>query len=234
MIKNFTIFGERNSGTNFAQSIFTGKHCQSKDGNMYFNPNTHKATNIPVTWDFGFKHFFGFSDDKIKKDGHETLFLGMVRHPLSWLSAMFELQHHFYKRNWESFLLDEWHSVRNARVHGEEEYENGDEILEDRNWRTKERYKNIFELRKEKVLFLKDYMPIIAEHYICIRYEDLCVHTKDVLDHITKKTNIKFKHVDKIVAKTPQFRAIPEKAMKIINDNIDTDLEKTLGYVPDE
>jgi hypothetical protein len=46
MIKKFTIMGERCSGTNFLEQIILS--------------NFH----INITWEYGWKHFFGFYDFK--------------------------------------------------------------------------------------------------------------------------------------------------------------------------
>ena len=48
MIKKFTIYGERCSGTNYLQNLV--------------NDNFE----IELTWEYGWKHFFGFQDDKLK------------------------------------------------------------------------------------------------------------------------------------------------------------------------
>ena len=44
MITKFTILGERASGTTFLQHAI------------------RENFNLSVTWEYGFKHFFGFSD----------------------------------------------------------------------------------------------------------------------------------------------------------------------------
>ena len=44
MVNNFTIYGERCSGTSYLEGIIT------------------KNFNAKITWDFGWKHFFGFED----------------------------------------------------------------------------------------------------------------------------------------------------------------------------
>ena len=47
------------------------------------------------------------------------------------------------------------------------------EIMCDRNIYTKERYKNIFELRHTKINWMLEYLPNKVKHFIFIKYEDL-------------------------------------------------------------
>ena len=44
MIKKYTIYGERCCGTKYLQELIT------------------KNFNTPITWEYGWKHFFGFQD----------------------------------------------------------------------------------------------------------------------------------------------------------------------------
>ena len=69
MIKKFTILGERCSGTNYLEELITSNF------------------DIDVTWDYGWKHFFGFYNFKKTNEEDETLFIGIVRHPISWINS---------------------------------------------------------------------------------------------------------------------------------------------------
>ena len=62
MIENYTIYGERCSGTNFLVRLME----QNFD-------------NYKVTWDYGNKHFFGFHEDKLKESDN-TLFTVSYTH----------------------------------------------------------------------------------------------------------------------------------------------------------
>ena len=48
-MKKYTIYGERCSGTNYLENII----------NINFDVN--------ITWEYGWKHFFGFQDNSIEK-----------------------------------------------------------------------------------------------------------------------------------------------------------------------
>jgi hypothetical protein len=71
MIKKFTIFGERCSGTNYLEELIKTNF------------------NINLTWKYGWKHFFGFYNFQKTQDEDETLFIGIVRHPIYWINSFF-------------------------------------------------------------------------------------------------------------------------------------------------
>ena len=56
MLKKYTIYGERCSGTNYLQYI------------MSIN------FDVKITWEYGRKHFFGFEDKKLN-NSEDTLFI---------------------------------------------------------------------------------------------------------------------------------------------------------------
>ena len=76
----------------------------------------------------------------------DVLFIGIVRNPYDWLGSFKRQPHHVapeLTKSWESFLLSEFWSTHN-----------GNELMDDRNYETKNRYKNIFELREQKNKYL--------------------------------------------------------------------------------
>ena len=165
MVNKFTIYGERCSGTNYLEGLIT------------------RNFNATVTWDFGWKHFFGFNDlSKAKAD--DTLFVAIVRDPTEWLNSFYNNRHHLpphlhykplpppqknnqmaqrnnHNNNAHRFLNSPFWSVD----------EKGVEI--DHNIYTKKRYNNIFEMRHTKLQFLVEDMPKKVKHYLLIKYEDL-------------------------------------------------------------
>jgi len=98
-IKNFTLFGERNSGTTYLQKILA------------------KNFEIPFTKDYGFKHWYikghnprgrpnQTTDNECLKslnDSDETLFIFIVRNPLDWLYSMFKKPYHI-KTKYKNFI----------------------------------------------------------------------------------------------------------------------------------
>ena len=218
-IENFKIYGERDSGTNLLEAIFTG--------NSFYHKQESAAFSIPQSKDYGWKHWFGFNSEDIQKEGQNTLFLGIVRDPYDWIIALFKKKHHIPPINYsiDNFLLGEWYSID----HKKSSPTYGREVLGDRNWKTGERYKNIFELRKTKLEYLLDKMPQLAQYYKLIRYEDLCVNHNEFLEQISNTYNLSF-NKNYLKPKPKQHYPLQSKIVKIINDNIDWDVEQQVGY----
>src|ERR1700677_1882589 len=116
MIEKFTVYGERCSGTNFIEVLLLDNF------------------KIDITWKYGWKHFFGFSD---LKNSDDTLFICIIRNPYDWSKSLYYNKFHIpYANsiNFNNFINNEWYSIYE---------ENDNEILEDRNTHTKKRYNNI-------------------------------------------------------------------------------------------
>jgi hypothetical protein len=161
MIEKFTIFGERCSGTNFLEEIMITNF------------------NINVTWEYGWKHFFGFYDFKKTENEDKTLFIGIVRHPIYWIESFFREQHHIPNKpiNIDKFLFHEFYSIDS----------NNNVMKEDLNYITGKKYKNIFELRFLKNYYLINTMPNNVKNYILINYENLRDNYEVILDNIKNK-----------------------------------------------
>lgn len=144
-IKYFCILGERCSGTNFLEEALL----------QNFNLNIH---SYQIN-----KHFFGYN--KFPDDTSNILFIGIIRHPFTWINSLYKYPYYIQKDmrgNKAKFLNNEFWSQNNNY-----------EIIEDRNIYTNQRYKNIFDLRKTKLKYLYDDMPKLVDNYLLIKYEDL-------------------------------------------------------------
>lgn len=172
MITQIAVMGERCSGTNFLQSAIASNFAAG------------------LTWEYGWKHFFGFSD---YKDSDNTLFVAIVRDPHTWINSLFKqkwhLQPELKTEDIDTFLNSEFWSYNDGVFHHMildcvkcVTKEEGAEIMEDRNMYTGERYRNIFDCRKTKCQFLMDTMPTKVKHYVLIRYEDLRDHYIQTLE----------------------------------------------------
>ena len=75
-IKYFTIYGERCSGTNFLMQSIT------------------ENFNIEYTTKYCWKHFFGHYKFENNEEEDETLFIGIIREPISWIDSFFKKKHH--------------------------------------------------------------------------------------------------------------------------------------------
>lgn len=170
MIKRFTIYGERCSGTNYLQELIE----------LNFD--------VETTWDYGWKHFFGFND--VSKSDN-TLFICIIRDPYTWLNSLYQIPHHIthtIRGDPTKFLNNEVFSYDD---HNESRDETK-EMMNDRHIYTKERYKNIFELRYTKLHYLTVDLPKKVKHHIFIRYEDLLFDFENTMNQI-KSTGLKVK-----------------------------------------
>lgn len=224
MIKKFTILGERCSGTNFLENAI------------------RRNFDIDITWDYGWKHFFGFND---YKNSDDVLFIGIVRNPYTWVDSLFRTPHHLQDelRIRTNNLLYDQHKFLTSECWSYRDDNNSksiNEIMEDRNIYTKGRYKNIFEMRKVKCHYLLNDMPKKVKNYILIRYEDLRDNYNNILNIIGRRFNLKKKHAtyekiltDKGIKNGPLFKRNHPIIIQRekIKKGLDVSIEAKLGYL---
>jgi hypothetical protein len=206
-IENFTILGERHSGTNWLESL-----CK-------YN------LNLPITWEYGFKHFINLNWNTYYKS-EKTLFFCIVRDIYTWIPAFFRQPHHVNSNiayNINNFLSKEWSSFDTFTKQ---------EILEDRNYITLLRYKNIFDLRNKKLKFYYYYLPYLINNFIIIRYEDLLLDPYSVFEWLQKRTNININITKNsfLDSKGQKFYKDKQGMKKIINTNANWDIENIYKY----
>lgn len=105
-------------------------------------------------------------------ESSDTLFICIVRDPVSWIQSFYRNPHHVShlsssddddKTNISKFLNDEFWST--------DEYDK--EIMIDRNIYTNDRYKNIFEMRHIKLKYMIEDLPKLVDNYVFVKYEDI-------------------------------------------------------------
>tara|TARA_Y100000741_G_scaffold269241_1_gene209457 strand:- start:1331 stop:1996 length:666 start_codon:yes stop_codon:yes gene_type:complete len=219
-IHKFTILGERCSGTNYLENLIL----------LNFD--------VKLTWEYGWKHYFGFND---YTNSDDTLFICIVRNYNDYLDSFFRnpapsgspLKKYF--KTIDSFINSEWLS-----------YEFQKKIIkEDLNIYTHKPYKNILELRHIKLKYLIETFPKKVKNCILIKYEDL---KNDFSKELTKIQNmglkckhnsfinyIKYKDTNKNYGDFQEQKNENYKKFKIdkIHDHPDfnTQYEKILGYI---
>jgi hypothetical protein len=214
MIKKFTIYGERCSGTNYLESIMT------------------KNFNVQVTWDYGWKHFFGFHDEQLKHSD-DVLFICIIRDITDWMNSFFREKHHLplkYKselnqqQKIHAFLNEEFFSFddnnRNRDV--------SKELMHDRNIYTGKRYKNIFELRHTKIKWMVEDLPKKVKNYIFIKYEDLTTNFDQIL-HSIKDKGLEIKYSNKFPVNTKYYKKSNFNIYKKKNKNVYFNNEQILN-----
>ena len=163
-MKKVTIYGERCSGTNYLEELLL----------LNFD--------VQIVWDYGWKHFFDFSD-LINSD--DVLFIGIIRNLEDWINSLYREKHHLPKhltKNIDTYLNDTFYSL----------FAEGNEIMTDRNIDTGERYKNIYELRLVKNKYLIEKMPKLVKNYCLITHDDLVDSFLDIMNKL-QKSGLKIK-----------------------------------------
>jgi hypothetical protein len=207
-IIQYSIYGERHSGTNFLEGILE----------TYFS--------IPRTWEFGDKHWFGFTDPKHLIRSPRTLFINIVRNPYDWINGFFLNPYHIPKRNTttlKNFISKEWYSINPQ----------GEEMSWDNNYYafTNIRYKNIFEMRMYKLYYLRHILPNLVDNYVLIRYEDLLSDANGIIQRISDRFCLQLKNLPlSIVPLLKHQYKTKNNLLEIINSNLDWPIENTAGY----
>ena len=219
-LKYITILGERCSGTTFVEHAI-----MMNFGLEYYT--TYR------------KHFIGHDIDEFKTEKMaETLLICVVRNPIDWIDSFFKRHHHVTHHNFKkifNFLNNEFYSIYELPP------KIGHEIMEDRHMITKERYRNIFELRKTKIEYMINEVPKHVPHFLLLRYEDLRDNYDETLDRIAQQFHLDrienpYKKIIKYkgtytaeYAKKPIL--ISEQNQQFIMKMIDIEQEKQLGYL---
>jgi hypothetical protein len=211
MVKNFTIYGERCSGTNYLEQLIL------------------ENFEIPVTWEYGWKHFFGFSNFN---NSDYTLFFGIVRSPIPWINSFFKNPYHVPPRNntIQNFLKNPFFSINDKN-----------EVMnEDLNYTNNQIYNNIFELRKVKNDYLLNIMPNKVKNYVFINYEYIKAEPFDFLESIRVKFGLKkrftyYKNIDyykfkKDVKYIEKPVTLQPQIIYFIKQNLDIEQERRLNY----
>lgn len=227
MISKVTIIGERSSGTNWLEAIFNGKSYyynnqkfQRHKNFRLIHPEANPAFDLKYEIFPHGKHFFGFCDEKIKQSD-DTLYVAIVRNFYDYLESFYAYKHHVpsVNKSMENFIKNEWYSVWH-----------GKEYMQDRNWVTKERYKDIFELRKYKLKYLDEVMPNIANNYFLVRYEDMLHDVDKIVLDISEKFNLEIISKDFAKAKIKPKRNQFKKYRDYINNHLDWTIENKFNY----
>ena len=165
-MKKVTIYGERCSGTNYLEELLL----------LNFD--------IEICWSYGWKHFFGFNN---LSDTDDVLFIGIIRNLEDWINSLYREKHHLpssLTATVDTYLTNTFYSL---------EIGTNDEIIQDRNMETNEKYKNIFELRRIKNKFLIEKMPTLVKNYCLITYDDLTNNFIDIMNKL-RDSGLKIKN----------------------------------------
>lgn len=204
IIKNYTVYGERCSGTNLLQDCIT---------------NTF---NIPVTWEYGWKHFFGFCNYSKLNNATNTLFIGIVRNPFDWIQSVFNNPYHIPPKLYASIdtlLTGQWYSLGNY----------GRENLFDRNFISQQRYSNIIDMRNHKNMYLIENMPKLVHNFMLINYDEWMNNYAFYMEILSKTFNL-FHAAYKPDLKPRKIYCTEQKHFDLICRNLNWKYENMLGF----
>jgi hypothetical protein len=205
--KNFTILGERHSGTNWLEYL-----CK-------YN------INIPITWEYGFKHFIPHNWN-IYQASETTLFFCIVRDIYTWIPSFFKNPHNVHKDiayNIDDFLSKEWSSV---------DIDTQKEIIEDRDYITLKKYRNIFHLREQKLKFYYHFLPYLVNNLIIIKYENLLRDPYELFELLHKSTSISINRSKNsfLDPKKPKEYILRPNIKNFIDNNTNWNVENLYNY----
>lgn len=210
MIKYFTVFGLPCSGTNYIESL------------MLIN---FDIGYLKYGWKHRYIDFFDFSHKPTSISNFDELLIIIVhRNIFDWLRSYYKSPYHIpdelLKDEFSGFIRKEWwlwHDVSSGLMSGHRNYHN--ELMIERHPQTKDRYKDIFEMRYTK---LQGYIDLIKMS----KDMDLNVY---IVDYDFIKLNDNYKCVLSDISNKYNLKLINEKI-----ENIDTynGLVTQKPYVP--
>lgn len=234
------IFGERNSGTNYLKSLLADNILE----------------DIEIGSKFGWKH--GFTNRKLisQEDTSNILFLLITKQPYAWITSMRRKPHHapqLYFKSLSDFIRSEWvcYKGREYQVRAKRLKENPvrqeEEMLQERNPKTRNRITNVIELRNLKNEFHLALRQNV-ENFFHIKYEELLKDAAQVVAQLAdrydfqvrsefrdsslyhgKSMNEQFARSDYYI-KEEFMKEISKEDLEFINSQIDWNLEAKLGY----
>ena len=196
-ISKLQVMGMRCSGTNAMHEVLSRNFADLEV------TRKHNGT---------FKHACGHWEKHANLNDN-TLYIVMVRHPISWAASLFRKVYEFshLTKSWDDWLSLPWCG---KDVHTDEPTDY------DMHPKTHEPYKNIFEARlvKNKTMFVD--LSQRVKYIMFVRQEDLLNDFETVFEKIAKKINIiqktnnKYNILFRPEYIEPKNIVVPEKAMQ--------------------
>ena len=221
-INNFTIFGERNSGTTYLENTLKNM--------LYLN----------FTKEYGFKHWYikdvnprGINNTttdneciKSINDSDDTLFIVIVRNVYDWVGAMYNKPHHIKNINKTSILK----FISNKYIAFEKSCPIEHEGNTESPWYENENHQyfiegaeNIIELRNLKNNHFYNLQNRVKNYFI-IRQENL----HDDIKEMVVKFNLKCKLFNLPNYRHPKVYKLDKKTIDFINKNLNNHIDCTL------
>ena len=233
-ITEYKIFSERCSGSNYLKELmnknFPKIRSDKRFGHKHFSPwfNRVDAYSGPEeNWTFA--------------DSGSTLFIIIFRDPYDWLRSLrnhpFHSTRNLHNLLFSKFIRTQWTLTKKELLELHKIHK-----LLDLDPATSRPFKNVMHLRSAKIRNMLE-IPKKVKHYYLINYEVLEENPEGVLDEIAElfclernkdfedeQYNRGWKHWGKY--KKTKYPPIAIKDVQFINQQLDWDLERSIGYEP--
>ncbi len=222
-VHSFKVFGERCSGTNFAEKLVA-----------------ENVRGLPLRTDLDGKHFF---PTLWTKEANDCLFIFVHRNPFDWLRSLHRKPWHvapeLKNRSFSDFIRTEWRCVWNeeaGRKPGDPDY--GTEMTFERCPATDHRFSNAIRMRTAK-LRAWEALRLMMPYAVNVCYETLSVDPESFIRSLADRFKLPrvspFKNVEGYKGHGGLYAAkvydpIPEADFRFILDELDAGLENDVGY----
>lgn len=214
-IKYFTVFGERHSSTKFLRYTI--------ESNL----------NIECTYRFNHKHWIGNCNWNDINKANDVLFVGIVRNIYDWIGGMNIIPHHLSlltSKTYEALISEPFISCDYDKKLNKMIYH------PDRNYIKQTFYRNIFEARYYKNIFLYYFMPFLANNYILLTFENFTIHHANIIKSIqdifgiTKKKRYRVSRDYEHLSRNKKPYDLPANIIEDINCRTKWEAEHIFGY----
>ena len=222
-ISRIQIYGERCSGTNYLEHLLR-----------------RNVPDVPLTWDFGWKHFFHEAGVERADD---CLFVVIYRNPFDWLRSLNRSPWHaappLWNLDFSAFIRAEWWCVFDEHWPvAPDDPRYGTELMLERSPETGERFANVMRLRTAKI---RDWEALRdqAAHTAHVRYEDLNKRPGEFLDSLCTRFALPrlpvLHEVREDKGKRHRYRPkayvpVSEPDLQFVLGELDRPLEARIGY----
>jgi len=236
-IKRYFILGERCSGTNYVFSLVQ-----------------KNFPSLSPTSDYGHKHFllwFGApeNEEMMQKlhysskhydlsESEDCLFIFVVRDPYKWLRSFYSTPHHVHpdllRNSFLHFISHTW-KFSETRLPNHEAFG----LIDGQNPFTHRPFKNVCELRSYKIrnsLLLGSRV----NHFVIAPYEKVRNDPQGFIKYIASNYHLNpskefapidsYKGLEEEQYKAKKYSSIKRSSLTYINQNLDWELENSLGY----
>ncbi|MEM6888920.1 MAG: hypothetical protein AAF636_12360 [Pseudomonadota bacterium] len=227
-VTEFTVFGERSTGTNYAQNLIS-RNFSDLQRTSTFPWEKHSYVATPIA-------------------KPNALAMVIVREPIRWMQSLYRNPHQVgdwsHDLSFSMFIRHEWSSVFDGWLFPRQKsfQAKGHELMLDRHPLTGDRPENIVELRNWK---MQSYgrIPSLYRNWLIVRYEDLCAAPGQFLESLATTYKLiapsayltEIEDVSNLAANSSREKApypdVTAQDRAFILGKIDVEQERRFGYL---